>query len=1206
MALTNLIISEYVEGSSNNKAIELFNGTDAVIDLTNYTIEIYFNGNATAGTTINLEGSVNPGETFVVADNDADPAILAVTDLTTTASLFNGDDAIVLVQTVGNASNVVDSIGQVGTDPGSQWGSGDISTQNNTLRRSTETMLGDTDPSDAVDLAAEWTGFAQDTFDDLGTYAGSNGGGGPSASIVINEVDADTDGTDDAEFIELFDGGTGNTSLDGLTLVFYNGNGDTSYRTIDLTGETTNADGFFVIGSANVPNVDLSAFTTNGLQNGADAVALYAADAASFPNGTALTTENLIDAVVYDTNDADDNELLTGLNQTVQINEDANGNKDIESISRVPDGTGNFVAQAPTPGEANETEVDPPTGDITLISTVQGSNAESALVGSTVTVEAIVVGDYQDATGANGDLNGFYLQEEDADADGNAATSEGLFIFDGNSPSVDVQVGDKVQVTGTVGEQFGQTQLSATNVTVVSSNESLPTAATVNFPVASVDDLEAFEGMQVTIPDTLFVTEYFNLDRFGEIVLSSNGASNAPGTDGRLDQYTQFNTPDVVGFAAYEAEIAKRRIVLDDGQTGQNPDPIVLGRGGNPLSANNTLRGGDTINNLSGVLGFGFGEYRIQPVVPIDFQATNPRPNTPEDVGGDLKVVSFNVLNFFTTLDTSGNPGSGPNDLSPRGADSPAEFDRQLEKLVTALESIDGDIVGLIELENEFGGDQNGDGQFAIDSLVTALNDRVGAGTYAFVSPPGNSVDIGDAISVGAIYKTSTVKLADETTVEVLRDSNLPSLGMSGPIFDGQSTNRAPLAATFEEIATGEKLTVAVNHFKSKGGNGSGDDADIGDGQGNFNGIRTRAAEALDKWLETDPTKSGDEDFLIIGDLNAYAKEEPITFLESNGYTNVVENPESAYSFVFSGQFGTLDYGLASTTLISQVTGATEWHVNADEPDALDYNLDFGRNPNLFDGTVPFRNSDHDPLIIGLDLQSDNSTNTITGTDGNDRLFGTDAVDIIQGLGGNDKLFGREDNDQLLGGDGDDKLFGQGGNDLLEGNAGRDRLFGGEGDDTLAGGADKDSLYGATGDDILIGGGGNDNLFGSAGDDNLSGGDGADRLFGGNGNDLLTGGAGNDKLLGGDGDDELTGGAGRDRLFGGNGADIFNGGEGNDLLQGGSGIDVALLEGIQSDYQFSGSSASLIVTSELFGRDKLFGIETLRFSDGTEVATNSL
>ncbi|MEO0807959.1 MAG: hypothetical protein AAFY33_16795, partial [Cyanobacteria bacterium J06643_4] len=339
---------------------------------------------------------------------------------------------------------------------------------------------------------------------------------------------------------------------------------------------------------------------------------------------------------------------------------------------------------------------------------------------------------------------------------------------------------------------------------------------------------------------------------------------------------------------------------------------------------------------------------------------------------------------------------------------------------------------------------------------------------------------------------------------------------------------------------------------------------------------------------------------------NAYAKEEPITFLESNGYTNVVENPESAYSFVFSGQFGTLDYGLASTTLISQVTGATEWHVNADEPDALDYNLDFGRNPNLFDGTVPFRNSDHDPLIIGLDLQSDTNTNTITGTDGNDRLFGTDAVDIIQGLGGNDKLFGREDNDQLLGGDGDDKLFGQGGNDLLEGNAGRDRLFGGEGDDTLAGGADKDSLYGATGDDILIGGGGNDNLFGSAGDDNLSGGDGADRLFGGNGNDLLTGGAGNDKLLGGDGDDELTGGAGRDRLFGGNGADIFNGGEGNDLLQGGSGIDVALLEGIQSDYQFSGSGASLIVTSELFGRDKLFSIETLRFSDGTEVATNSL
>ena len=652
-------------------------------------------------------------------------------------------------------------------------------------------------------------------------------------------------------------------------------------------------------------------------------------------------------------------------------------------------------------------------GETTLISAVQGSGTTSPIVGQTVTIEAVVVGDFQDGvSGTNGDLNGFFVQEEDIDADADISTSEGLFIFDGNSPAVDVNIGDVVQVTGTVTEFNDLTEL--TNVTVsIQGTDTLPTPATVNFPVTAVDNLEAFEGMQVTIPDTLFVTEYFNLDRFGEVVLSSDGASNEAGTDGRLDQYTDFNAPDVAGFAAYQDEIATRRIVLDDGQTVQNPDPIILGRGGNPLSATNTLRGGDTVNNLSGVLSYGFDQYRIQPVDPVDFQPTNPRPATPEDVGGDLKVASLNVLNFFTTLDVSGNPGSGPNNLEPRGADSQAEFDRQIEKLVTTLEDIDADVVGLVELENEFNGDQNGDGQFAIDTLVNELNNRVGAGTYAYVDPGVPFVDTGDAISVGAIYKTNSVQIAPGTSVEILTDSDLPALGLGGTIFDGVDTNRAPLAVSFEQISTGEVFTLAVNHFKSKGGTGSGDNADIGDGQGNFNGTRLRGAEALDAWLETDPTGSGDSDFLIVGDLNAYAQEDPITFLEAEGYTDLIEEfvGDDAYSFVFDGQFGYLDYGLANQSLLSQVTGTTEWSINADEPDAFDYNLDFGRDPSLFDGQDPFRSSDHDPVIIGLDLESISPGEEINGTAGRDNLTGTDGDDTITGF---------QSRDTLTGGDGDD------------------------------------------------------------------------------------------------------------------------------------------------------------------------------------------
>ncbi|MGB3790742.1 MAG: endonuclease/exonuclease/phosphatase, partial [Phormidesmis sp.] len=220
------------------------------------------------------------------------------------------------------------------------------------------------------------------------------------------------------------------------------------------------------------------------------------------------------------------------------------------------------------------------------------------------------------------------------------------------------------------------------------------------------------------------------------------------------------------------------------------------------------------------------------------------------------------------------------------------------------------------------------------------------------------------------IYRTESVRIAPGTTVEILSDVDLPALGISAPVFDGASTNRAPLAVTFEEIGSEERFTMAIAHFKSKGGNGSGDNADTSDGQGSFNGTRVRGAAALSAWLDTDPTNSGDSDFLIVGDLNAYAQEEPITILKEEGYTDLAEQflGTGAYSFVFDGQLGTLDYAMANESLSAQVTGATEWHINSDEPDAIDYNLDFESDPALFDGDTPFRTSDHDPILIGLNL----------------------------------------------------------------------------------------------------------------------------------------------------------------------------------------------------------------------------------------------
>lgn len=169
-----LFFSEYVEGSSNNKAIEIFNNGDTAVDLAGYNVAMYFNGAVSASTNINLTGTLEPGGVFVLAHASATATILAAADQISSASWYNGDDAIVLR----NGSTVVDRIGQVGFDPGTQWGSGDASTADNTLRRKPGVATGDLMTATAFDPSLEWDGFAQDTFSGLGSHTGSTGGGG--------------------------------------------------------------------------------------------------------------------------------------------------------------------------------------------------------------------------------------------------------------------------------------------------------------------------------------------------------------------------------------------------------------------------------------------------------------------------------------------------------------------------------------------------------------------------------------------------------------------------------------------------------------------------------------------------------------------------------------------------------------------------------------------------------------------------------------------------------------------------------------------------------------------------------------------------------------------------------------------------------------------------------------------------------------------
>lgn len=746
-----LIISEYVEGSSNNKALEFYNSGSQVLDLSAYRVEFYFNGASAAGRSIDLSGSLAPGKTFVLANGVADPALLALASQRVEGSWFNGNDAVLLRRRSGE---ILDSLGQVGFNPGTTWGSGDVQTLDRSLVRKADIRDGDSDPSDAFDPAAQWLGYPRDTFANLGQHGAGEPGGGEEAGLrPIHEV--------------------------------------------------------------------------------------------------------------------------------------------------------------------------------------QGAGAESPLVNQRVAIEGVVVGDFQNAS----ELKGFYVQQEDATVDGDPATSEGIFVYDGGNGS-DVKLGDRVRVTGQVREFNGLTELvGPLQVSVLASGVALPTPAGISLPLASADALERYEGMRVQLRQTLTVNEVYNLGRYGEVLLSSGGRQMTP---------TNVVAPGEQA-KAMQARNDLDRILLDDGRSGQNPDPIRYPAP--ELSAYNSLRVGDRTSAIDGVLDYSAGSYRIQPLQTPTFEAANPRPAQPA-VEGRLRVASFNVLNYFN------GDGKGGGFPTSRGANTAEEFQRQKAKIVAAILASKADIVGLMEIEND------GYGEFsAIADLVNGLNASLPQGQrYAFVNP--NRAKLGsDEIAVGLIYRGDKVRTYRSAAV---LDSSV------NPEFD-DTRNRPTLAQTFQEINGGERLTIAVNHLKSKGSACDGD-PDTGDGQGNCNLTRARAAQALVDWLAGDPTGAKEPDRLIIGDLNSYAKEDPVNVIRSAGYTDLVARQAGAgkgYSYVFSGQSGYLDHALANASLARQVRGAVEWHINADEPRVLDYNVEFKtpRQQDSLYNAEPYRASDHDPVVIGIDLR---------------------------------------------------------------------------------------------------------------------------------------------------------------------------------------------------------------------------------------------
>lgn len=606
----------------------------------------------------------------------------------------------------------------------------------------------------------------------------------------------------------------------------------------------------------------------------------------------------------------------------------------------------------------------------TPICQIQGNGASTPLSG-THTIQGVVIGDFEG--GASPQIRGFYVQQANCDAD--PATSDGIFVFNGSNNSV--ILGDLVRVTGTVGENQSQTQISSvTNITVLSSGNTV-TPTDVTLPFASETEKEQYEGMLVRFTQALTVTEHYLLGRFGQVTLSN----------GKLWQPTGVALPGAPA-AAIQAQNDLNKIILDDSNMSQNPDPILFGRGGNPLSASNTLRGGDTVTNLTGVFIYNWGgnsaspnAYRILPVNALgggvpNFVEVNTRPSTPPAVGGTLKVVGMNLLNYYNTFSGCTN-GVGGASASCRGANNTTEFDRQWAKTVAAMVAMGADVYGIVEIENDGYGTNS-----AIQDLVNKLNDATAPGTFAFVDVDAETSTVNalgtDGIKVGLIYKPAKVNLAGTTAI-----LDTPEFVTGG---DSADRNRVSLLQAFEEVTTGETFLVNVNHLKSKGS--ACDDPDTGDGQGNCSIVRTNAVNELTDWFATDPTGTGDTDIVILGDLNSYAKEDPITALKAAGFTDLGNHfgGVTNYSYVFDGQWGYLDYALASPSLLNQVNDVEEWHINSDEPTVLDYNTEFKTAGQIAGLYAPdqYRISDHDPVIVGLNLnEADPAVSSIKRADTN-------------------------------------------------------------------------------------------------------------------------------------------------------------------------------------------------------------------------------
>ncbi len=815
-------------------------------------------------------------------------------------------------------------------------------------------------------------------------------------NVVISEVYVRGGNGDGVyrDFVELYNPTSTPIDMNGMTLQYYSAKGTTGAKALPLEGSIAPSAHYLVLGAKDTHTTELDVDTETGFNMGAKSgsVVLFSGDApAKFSGGDVSTVDNVIDAFGWgDTSNYETTPLTVGTEGSSSYQRDATGtdtdnnsvdftvaeatpmNSTGSALNPQTDPDTDPVDPEPTPTEEPST---PPATNIIPIAEIQGTGAETPLKGQTVTTEGYVTAVYKD-----GGFNGFYIQTQGTGGTPEGDASHGIFVYTGSQDKnlQNVEKSQYLRVTGTADEYFNLTQITNATWTV----EETPTTHTppvpVTFDVLPAGDVarEKYEGMLVQIEGDYTITDNYNTNRFGELGL-------APGLAPFIQPSQKFNpTVNPSEIAALDQYNKEAAVSVDDGSSfdftkfNYKNDLIPVPY----LNVGDPARVGAQVEFLQPmVLDYRNDTWKIQPTEPINLAGdddpvnyidntdkwikfvNNERPDAPADLGSDITLATFNVLNYFTTTGEDWGCTQGykdrkgdfvtANKCDPRGAFHADDLKRQEQKIVAAINELDATVVGLEEIENSDRFEKDRDQ--ALNALVAALNKGAGYEKWASVPSPETVPADADVIRLAFIYQADIVKPVGESKI-LIGDEYITG------------TAREPLAQEFERAdGSDESFVAVVNHFKSKGSLSKVFPNDEDPYQGNNNRLRTAQAKALRTWVEVEyPNKP----IFIIGDLNSYGMEDPILEFTNNGYTDTTTELDS-YTYQFSGLVGSLDHILANEAAMALVTGVDIWDINADEPIAFEYSR-YNYNVkylDLYDETA-FRSSDHDPIVVGVGL----------------------------------------------------------------------------------------------------------------------------------------------------------------------------------------------------------------------------------------------